>query len=124
MAKAKTKKAPQSVITEIEVLAYETAQLQLDQLAADLKHFAAIQAQRKTELIEKLKAGAVVLGEKKLAVIVKQNAACPKYKEELLTHMYEHHGIDPTLTLNEMHKRYPGKEREELMVIDPILKVM
>lgn len=69
-----------------------------------------------SSIMGRLKAGARVYGRLSATIDKVPGPSHPHYKEELLQHMQEAHGIAPELTEREVQNRWPGEERERVVV--------
>lgn len=105
--------AKMAVITEEELAAVQALRARREQLGREL---GAIQAQltaREDDLVAKVQAGARVRGA--LTAVLDTKVVCnPSYKDELVAHFEQAHGVNAALVEEEVRKRW---RREKIVLV-------
>lgn len=104
------------VITELELVAVETATLQLQYLRKKVRQAEASLEQQETSVISKLKAGAAIQGSRTATVQTELGQCRPKWQELHLKHLAEEHGIAEAQAVEDARKLYPPKSVEVLVI--------
>ena len=93
-------------ITQYELEAIEATRREKSALTAKLRDVEAALAQRERDLMEKLTSGARI-EQGKLGATVEQKTVCnPSYKDELVAHFEQSHGLDGKLVEEQVRKRW------------------
>jgi chromosome segregation ATPase len=112
---AKKQEAP-VVITELELVGIETTRMQLSDLRKQVRKAEAKLEQSEKSVIDRLKAGAQVLGSRTAAIQAGVGPCRPKWQELHIKHMEAEHGQAAALTEQKAKEAYPAKPTEELVI--------
>jgi hypothetical protein len=118
MAKKATKKVEVLVVTEYELVAIETTRLQLAEFRKKAREAEAALEQREADVIAKLKAGAVVEGNRTAVIKPDVGPSRPKWKELYVQHFEAEHGETAESIEVRVQKLYPGKTCDTLVIGD------
>lgn len=114
--KKEQKQMHQNTITEIELLSVQQTRMEIAQKRKMLKELEANLEQQEESIIQRLQAGANVMGHMS-AVLEKETGSCrPKWKEEYVSHMELEHGMTAKAVQLQMQEKYPAPERVILVI--------
>lgn len=116
MAKAAKKTAAISVVTQVELMTYETTKAQLVALNKRLKEEKAKLEQMEADLIARLKSGAKVSGDYNAAVESGSGRCSPKWKDEYIAHFEAEHGETAAAIELRVKEKYPATHYDVLVI--------